>query len=126
MVGKSESSVQAEIRLAAPGLGVKIMRNNSGACRDDSGRLIRYGLGNDSAKLNKVWKSPDLVGILLPDGKFTGAECKEESWRGVSSDREVAQRNALLDMRNYGAYADFVTSVEDFHALIKGQVRWAL
>lgn len=125
-MGKSEALIQSEVRLIAPMLGVKLMRNNSGACKDDTGRLIRYGLGNDSKKLNTVWKSPDLIGVLLPDGRFIGAECKEEAWRGVSNDREIAQRNAMLDLRNYGAFADFVTSVDDFKALIKGQFRWIL
>ena len=58
----SEAAVQAAIRIRASELGVRLFRNNVGACVDETGRVIRYGLANDSAQLQKRLKSSDLVG----------------------------------------------------------------
>ncbi len=68
----SESAAQQDIRLAAPYRGLTLWRNNSGALMDiESGRLVRFGLGNDSQKMNRNIKSSDLVGIstkiITPD-----------------------------------------------------------
>ena len=68
---------------------------------DETGRMIRYGLCNDSAQLNKVIKSSDLVGIrpvvITPDmvghtvGQFVAREVKRPGWSYHGTDREVAQ-----------------------------------
>jgi ribulose 1,5-bisphosphate synthetase/thiazole synthase len=58
-----EAEVQAAVRLAAAKAGVLMWRNNVGCAQDATGRVIRYGLANDSAQLNAVLKSADLVGI---------------------------------------------------------------
>jgi len=70
----SESHVQAKVRLEAARKGVHLWRNNSGAgsvvepkklcprCQPLARTFIRWGLGNDSAKLNEVVKSADLIG----------------------------------------------------------------
>lgn len=88
---KSESEVQAESRLLAPYLGLHLFRNNSGAFRDETGRLVRYGLANDSKALNRTVKSgdaigwelvtitPDMVGKTLP--LFASMEFKPEGWK---------------------------------------------
>ena len=122
----SEASVQAAIRLEAARLGHGLWRNNSGAARDVTGRLIRYGLGNDSAKINAVWKSPDLIGIQAGTGRLIGVECKASNWTGPTpgDTRALAQLNCLRDFRALGAYADFATSVEDFYRILAGEVRW--
>lgn len=120
-----EAGVQSAIRLEAARLGFGLWRNNSGACRDTNGRLIRYGLGNDSAKINAVWKSPDLVGIVpvmvTPEmvgtivGVFLGVEVKHPEWRGVSDAHELAQQNAIDDFRRLGGRAGFARSIGDMH-----------
>ncbi len=99
--GQSEAAVQQLVRLEASRLGIWLMRNNSGACKDETGRMIRYGLCNDSAQLNKVIKSSDLIGIrpvvITPDmvghtiGQFVAREVKRPGWSYHGTDREVAQ-----------------------------------
>lgn len=122
----SEGTVQSAIRLEAARLGHGLWRNNSGACRDDTGRMIRYGLGNDSKKINEVWKSPDLVGIHGGTGRFIGIECKPPGWVLRPSDaRAQAQMTAILTFRSLGGIADFATSVEDFHRILKGEILWS-
>jgi len=97
----SEAHVQQAIRLEASRLGLRVWRNNVGACKDATGRMIRYGLCNDSAQLNKHVKSGDLIGIrpvVIQSshvgqiiGQFVSREVKASNWRYTGSEREVAQ-----------------------------------
>jgi hypothetical protein len=119
----SETAVQSHIRLAAAQLGLTLWRNQSGACYDDTGRLIRYGLANDSAQLNKRIKSSDLIGLtpLLVEqrhvgrviGVFTAVEVKHAGWHGPSNDRERAQAEFIRLVREKGGMAGFASSVEE-------------
>jgi hypothetical protein len=128
----SESRVQSLVRLEAAAKGVYLWRNNVGAgsiapdhcptCGHDTDRRpIRWGLANDSAKLNKVLKSADLIGgrpvVITPDmvGKtvlvFTSRECKPEGWEPDNSERYLAQK-AWADLINkLGGDAAIVTGV---------------
>jgi len=120
----SESKLQAEVRLAlAHEQAGLLMRNNSGALKDERGRLIRFGLGNDSAAVNKVMKSSDLIGIrrvvIGPQdvgkvvGQFMAIECKDPGWRGAAgSERARAQENWMSVVRTWGGVAGFANSVE--------------
>lgn len=130
MTQQSESRVQSLVRLAASKYGHKLLRNNSGAYSDDTGRVIRYGLGNDSKQLNDVYKSPDLIGwtsvTITPEmvGRHvaivTGAECKGSDFKGKPRNkREEAQENFLADIRKAGGIAGFVASEEDYYTLIR-------
>lgn len=115
----SEASVQARIRVAAPYIGVLLWRNNSGAAIDETGRHIRYGLGNDSKRVNKLFKSPDLVGIKQATGQFVAIECKTPGWKYSENDeRAVAQARFLAAVRAAGGIAGFARSVGEFHALV--------
>lgn len=98
-----------------------IWRNNSGACYDDRGRLIRYGLGNDSAEINKIFKSPDFVGITpvfitprhlgMTFGVFTGLECKHSDWHMTPGDTHAKAQGKFHDVvRQHGGFAGFVTN----------------
>ena len=58
-----ETDVQASIRLEAAGKGIVLWRNNVGVLMDQRGRPVRYGLANDSERVNSVTKSSDLIGI---------------------------------------------------------------
>ena len=59
-----EEQIKQEIRLAAgEHPDITLWRNNSGAFKDQTGRMVRFGLGNDSAKINKHMKSSDLIGF---------------------------------------------------------------
>lgn len=97
----SEGRVQSVIREEAAGAGWYLWRNNVGALKDIAGRIVRYGLANDSEKLNAVLKSADLVGwkprlIKVDDvgkilAQFVSRECKRADWRYTGTPEEVAQ-----------------------------------
>lgn len=116
----SEAKVQSELRLQGQPLDSILWRNNQGACTDATGRLIRYGLGHDSAPLNEVFKSSDLIGItpvtITPRhvgfrlGVFTAVEVKKPGWLKPDNDRETAQMNFLQNVAKFGGIAMFATS----------------
>lgn len=125
----SEELVQQQVRLKAAYVG-QYWRNNVGACLDQTGRMIRYGLANDSAKLNKRIKSSDLIGVtpvlIRPDhvgqvlGVFTAIEAKHSEWVFSPSDeRAVAQKAYHEIVRSVGGIAGFVRCVEDFERLVR-------
>ena len=98
-------------------------RNNVGAFEDGTGRWVRYGLGNDSAALNRKFKSADLIGITphtigVPDlgrtvGIFTAIECKSPGER-LSGERAAAQRKFLEHVRSLGGFVGFASSLEEY------------
>lgn len=110
--GRSEAAVQADIRLAAAKRGDLVLwRNNSGALTDDAGRLIRFGLGNDSAQANKRLKSADLIGIHRPSGRFVSIEVKRPGWKhSDASERDRAQAAWAATVAAMGGVALRVTS----------------
>lgn len=117
--GKSEAWAQSVVRLEASEKGVKLFRNNVGALKDETGRLIRYGLGNDSAKMNEVIKSGDLIGIrpLLIQahhvghtfGQFVSREIKAPGWQYTGAGREAAQLAWANLINSCGGDAAFAT-----------------
>lgn len=112
-----EAKVVHDCRLAADQLGGVLWRNNSGATFDQNGRMIRYGLGNDSKKLNRDYKSSDLVGIA-PGGRFWAAECKPPNWRGIGNEREHAQANFGRHVVAMGGLFTFATHPAHIGAMI--------
>lgn len=104
----SEARTQSELRLAAAQAGFALWRNNNGACMDDTGRLIRYGLGHDSKRLNDVWKSSDLIGIG-PHGRFVACEVKHPGWTKPENDRDRAQAAFLGQVNALGGIGFFAT-----------------
>jgi len=124
-----ETRVNSELMLAAAQAGTPLWRNNSGASLDQSGRMIRFGLGNTSKRLNDVWKSSDLIGITpvtvtsahvgMMLGVFTACEVKEAGWRGTwgPKSREQAQANFMKTVTEHGGIAGFVRSVEEYDRL---------
>lgn len=119
----SESAVEDRLRLMAPRLGGVLWRNNSGAYQDDTGRLVRYGLANDSAKVNRKVKSSDLIGvipvIIRPEhvgmrlGLFVACEVKREGWTlRINDKREAAQLKFLELVKQHGGLGLFATSDE--------------
>jgi hypothetical protein len=113
----SEAAVTQRGRLAESKRGTRMWRNNSGALLDERGRLIRFGLMNDSAQMNKLIKSPDYVGvnprlITLQDvghviGQFVGREFKSGNWRYTGNGREVAQKAGIDLINSLGGDACF-------------------
>lgn len=101
--GRSEAYVQSTIRLEAARAQPPcyLFRNNVGAGKLASGNFVRFGLGNDSKKLNERLKSGDLIGIrsviVTPAmvgrrfGQFLSRECKREDWKYSGTVEENAQ-----------------------------------
>lgn len=130
--GKTEAYSQSQVRLEAPHKGVLLYRNNNGAGKiaDDDGvssRFMRWGLANDSAKLNKVFKSADLIGLrkrlITADmvgkiiGQFYSRECKRPGWTYSGTPEEVAQLNWANVINANGGDAKFVTGPGSFEYL---------
>lgn len=116
---KTEAFVQSQVRLEAAYAGVHLFRNNVGAGKLDSGNFVRFGLGNDSGPLNKVFKSADLVGvrrklITAADvgtyiGQFVSRECKRQNWVYTGTPEELAQLKWATLINSQGGDAMFVT-----------------
>lgn len=107
---RGETAVATDVRLEAADVGCRLMRNNVGACVDQGGRMVRYGLCNESKAMNKVIKSHDLIGIvpilITPNhvgttiGQFVSRETKKPSWKfNPYEERDVAQQ-AFGDLIN--------------------------
>lgn len=96
-----EACVQDEARLLASKMGWRLFRNNCGALKDENGRVVRYGIANDSPAMNKRIKSSDLIGIrpvvITPDmvgstiGQFVAREVKKAGWKYKGTEHEEAQ-----------------------------------
>lgn len=111
--------------------GSQNWRNNSGAFQDDKGRWIRYGLANDSKKLNSEIKSSDLIGITptiiepwmvgYSLGVFTAMEIKEPGWHLTPGDKRGQAQSRFHDLvRQACGFAGFVTDpAQDVPRIIK-------
>lgn len=118
----SEAHTQQAIREGAPFNNVTLWRNNRGAMQDDNGRVIRFGLANDSKKIDEKLKSSDLIGItpiiIKPEhvgcvvGVFTSIEVKRPGWLTPSNAREHAQNTWLELVRRNGGLAMFATDAQ--------------
>ena len=121
---KDEGIVQQEVQMEAMKFQCTLMRNNSGAAVDSTGRMVRYGLGNISKKHSDKIKSSDLIGIkkvlITPDmvgqtiGQFVALEIKKEAWNPEKKfdKREIAQQNFIDWVRSLGGIAEFINSVD--------------
>lgn len=130
---KSEARVQSEVRLEAARAGVYLFRNNIGAgavvdpkrlcseCHGLARGFIRWGLGNDSERLNAVLKSGDLIGVRRVQitqahvgtslGQFVSREVKREGWQPSGSDEDRAQARWATLINEQGGDAKIVTGV---------------
>lgn len=115
-----EASVQARTRIkAAEDHNLLLWRNQIGAAETADGRFIRFGLANDSKKINKIIKSGDLIGIrrrlISPIdvgsyiGQFVSRECKREDWRYTVNEHNVAQKRWKDLINAMGGDAKFIT-----------------
>lgn len=115
--GESETLVQSRVRLEASRKGLKLWRNNVGALRDERGIPVRYGLANDTKKLNEKIKSGDLIGwrpvLVTPAhvgstiAQFVSRECKKPSWAYTGTAHEVAQLRWIEAVTADGGDAKF-------------------
>lgn len=124
--GSSEARVQSETRLAAVKYGA-LWRNNAGQA-ELAGQPVRFGLGNESVKFWKNWRSGDLVGItrmtIQPHhvgrtvGIFTMIEVKHAGWKKPTDERERAQMNCLTHVASLDGIAGFVNSPHEYEKLV--------
>lgn len=123
-MSESETNVQQRIRAMSHQMGTPLLRNNSGACMDQTGRMIRYGLGNDSSKVNKAFKSSDLIGIfpvvIEPEhvgrtfGLFFAVEVKAAGWKfNEKNERDVGQAAFGRWVQSHGGMFTFATGPGD-------------
>lgn len=125
-----EKQVQELIQLEASKMGAKLFINTSGAFKDNTGRLVRFGLGH--VRKNQEFKSSDLIGFMpveiTPDmvGKklpvFMAIECKKPDWKPTNSLREAGQKIFIDVVKNNNGIASFVNSVETFIETVKSYV----
>ena len=123
-----EKQIEQLVLLEAGKHNVSLWINNSGALLDETGRLVRFGLGNDSKQTNERLKFPDLVGVLpititpnmvgITIGVFLGVELKKSDWKYSGINREQAQLNAINLIQSKGGVAGFVNGVDSFRKLI--------
>lgn len=122
-LGNSESWAQSAVRLEASKHGVTLWRNNVGALKDETGRVVRYGLANESKSMNEAIKSSDLIGwrpvIVTPAhvghqlAVFVARECKEPGWQFRGDPRERAQEAFINLVNAAGGDARFTTGALD-------------
>ena len=116
---QSEAGVQSYVRHAAAKAGILAWRNNVGAMEDVDGRVVRFGLANDSAKMNELIKSSDLIGgrprLITADmvgqtiAQLWTRECKPRDWTYTGTEREVAQLRFIQLCLSIGADSAFST-----------------
>ena len=123
--GGSEARAQQRVRVSVAEQGGMAWRNNTGAtpakCPDCGARQVpvRYGLANDSARLNERIKSSDLIlaipRVIRPEhvgttiAQFGAVECKRPGWKYTGKGRETGQAAWLALIAKLGGYATFST-----------------
>lgn len=119
VAGKNEAFVQSHVRTEGKVRGIHLFRNNVGVLNDEQGRPVRFGLANDSAGLNKIIKSSDLIGWRSVEitpahvgqrfARFVSLECKAAAWRFTGTEREKAQQRWIELVLSAGGEAMFTT-----------------
>lgn len=126
-----QKSSQA-VRLRAAEWGCKLFRNNSGVLPDKNNRPVRFGLANESKKLNQEFKSGDYIGVTpititqemvgKTIGVFTNIEVKAEGFKIKATypikSREYAQNNFISLITNAGGLGGFATGWAEVDLII--------
>jgi hypothetical protein len=109
-----ELRVQNEIRLELGRGPTRLWRNNTGALKDATGRLVRYGLCPGSSDLigfRTVTITPDMVGRKV--AVFAAIEVKDGG-------RATAEQQAFIAMvRERGGIAGVARSVDEARAILQ-------
>lgn len=114
MAGRSdEAKVQNDIRIACGAGPARLWRNNTGALKDATGRLVRYGLcpgSSDLIGLRQVTITPDMVGQTI--AQFVAIEVKD---RGRATPE---QERFITMVQQAGGLAGVARSVEDARRIL--------
>jgi hypothetical protein len=111
----SEQAIQQQIRLELGQGPVRLWRNNTGALRDERGRLVRYGLcpgSSDLIGLRQLRIQEQHLGLEL--GVFCALEIKTGSGRLTPE-----QRQFLEMVSNRGGFAGVARSVEEARDILR-------
>lgn len=129
----NEAATSSRVQIEASALNLLLMRNNVGVAVDETGRHIRYGLMNESKKVNDQFKSSDLIGItpllIRPEhvgkvmGIFTAIETKRTGWTMRPSDTHAQAQIRFLDLvKRYGAIGGIVTEPGQLATMLGAQL----
>lgn len=126
----SEEAVASRVNLDASYLGMVLLRNNSGAFKNEYDQWVRFGLGNISEKFNRENKSSDYIGFfplyILPHhvgrtiAVFSAVETKRHGWKFTGNKEENAQAKFLDVVTANGGFGTFASSSEQFVRAFKG------
>lgn len=108
-----ELAVQNTIRLAVGRGATRLFRNNTGALKDPSGRLVRYGLCKGSSDLigyRTITITPDMVGQQV--AVFAAIEVKD---RGAPTPEQL---QFIAQVQAAGGLAGVARSVADAQAIL--------
>jgi hypothetical protein len=112
-MGRSnEQSIQQAIRLLSRGT-IRLFRNNVGALRDATGRLVRYGLAPGSSDLigwRTITVTPDMVGQTV--AQFVAIEVKD---RGRATPEQLTFIEAVT---RAGGLAGVARSPDDARTIL--------
>jgi len=89
--------------------GRRLWRNNTGAIKDETGRLVRFGLckgSSDIIGITPITITSDMIGKRI--GVFTAIEVKTP--KGKPTDEQI---NFIDRVRDLGGFAGVARSVED-------------
>lgn len=110
-----EARVQNSIRLALGHGPVRLFRNNTGALKDQHGRLVTFGLCKGSSDLigwRTVTVTPDMVGQKL--AVFVAIEVKD---KGRPTQEQLSFVKAVRDAGGLGGVA---RGIPEAQAIIDG------
>ena len=127
-----EAHASQEVRNRASDWKARLFRNNSGVLMNDVGVPVRFGLGNESQKMNKQFKTGDFVGwfpvTITPDmvGKeiavFANIEAKALGFKIKSvypiNSREFAQNKFNELVRKNNGIAGFASNWQDVDNIV--------
>jgi len=112
----NEHVVQNSIRLALGCGAARLFRNNTGALKDHSGRLVRYGLCTGSSDLigwHTVTITPDMVGQSV--AVFVAIEVKDRA-------RATPEQLRFIEVvRAAGGLAGVARTVDQARAILDGR-----
>lgn len=135
-----ESATTDHVRLFAAENGAELWRNNNGAFKDETGRMVFYGLANDSKRSSEFVKSSDFIGIMPTIitaehigqlfGRFLAVEMKPSDWvfpkpTNIKEYKRCLAQYAYHDIvRRAGGLAGFANRRKNLRICTRAQNMW--